>query len=756
MDPTEKPDSTALDTCIRCGHKFACTCGSHNSIETASKSVNYLNLTPDINYTNFLEPQPPHKEPTPSAPHLVVAESLASSARYTITVTEPEYKITDWQIPWYEIVEQLEDGTFCHVLKARRDGFDKFFVVKVLKSQFAKNPRMAKRFELEARKVAEMDHANIAAVYDVGKTEKELPYFVCDFIEGEQLSSAVAKQGFLPEAEAVEIFLQICDALIHAHANKCIHRSLKPDNVFLTKKIDGSIKVKVTDAGIARVIPIPENDKVYAAAEEIFGDARYLSPEQCRRERLDERSDVYSLGCLMYQILGGKAPFDASKAADIRQKQISEDAVALSKRFPDLDFTPKLDKVVMHALVKNKAHRYQSIADVKKDLLAVKELWKEPGSRSHKVSPTLAGYQPAQNPLPRLFVLLAVMATIFGMIVPHLLPPNITHVPTNIPSELSTFQPPPDAPPAAPRPKPLVLYYIKDSHGKTLYSAIGPSLGKVLEQAVKHGANLTGANLTGESLNDLDLHGARLRNAQFYTAKLANANFKGADLRGAQFSNVAMTNVNLDKAQMEGTIVTDSDLTGSRLVDADLKNSFFRDCELNSTKLKGANFSGASVFQCQLPEESVANARGLVVQDRFPAAVKKFTIMSRDGKVLYKSSVNTTFIATVQTAVRSGVSLENADLRAADLNGANLLGAKLKRADLRGALLTGADLSAANIEDALCQGVELGEPADDVSFRGLSGGEVLHQPEPTPQPNAVERIDDPPAATDENSSTQEQ
>ena len=691
------------DICEHCGRRFALFCLDTNEAckcsmlrPTMQASMSSINLKvanrteDDENENESLE----EYLPLTAIPSVVGAEQM------------------DWDIPWYDVTEQLASGTFCHVLKGKRTQFaDKTFAIKVLKPEFCRNPRMVKRFEVETRKAAQIDHPNIAPIYDFGKTKNGAPYFVTDFIDSQRLSTIVREQGFLPESEALEIFIQICDALIEAHAAEVLHRSLKPRNIFVSKTPDGHSNVKLTDFGTAKVLPTPGKDKIYATPERIFGDARFMSPEQCRGERLDIRSDIYSLGCLMYNVLGGKAPFNGTNSIQIAVKQINKEPTPLSTRFPELELSIPLETIVMRCLAKEKAYRYQTVADIKRDLLGVQKSVQAHQEKRQSHEHVTVSPEPPDN-RARLIVLAVFLTTVLGTYIPqffshwyqHETPSQSQSITPNSPSTPFTH-PSPVASEETSFSNKLAPFSILGTDGKMLFSSYGTTFGQVLEQAARYGVDLSNADLSKQSLVGLNLQNAKLRNAQFEKADLTQVDLTRADLRGAQFSGNNLREAVFNQANLQKALLTDSDLTKVSMSDANIQNAFIRDCTLTDANLKAADFTGASVYQIDLSDETKAEAKGLVINSRFPAAVGHFTIRAKDGNTIFENTTNSTFKETIEEAVRKNVSLEDADLHAADLYGANLAGANLRNADLRGALLTRANLRNSDLSGAATQGM---------------------------------------------------
>ncbi len=705
----EEPKLVRTDCCDTCGKQFAlfslnsdqaCKCGtSRPTMQAPAPSVS-------LKATSASKSMGAHKvtlAPKDDEDRLSVEECEIETALSAGLVDEEK----NWEIPLYDVIEQLPSGTFCHVLKVKRAQFEgKIFVIKILKQEFCRNPRMIKRFEVETRKAAEIDHPHVAPIYDFGKTKNGVPYFVTDFFEAPKLSTLVREQGFIPESEAIGIFMQIADALIEAHASEVLHRSLKPRNIFVTRTPDGHANVKVTDFGTAKVLPTPGKDKLYATPEKIFGDARYMSPEQCRGERLDSRSDIYSFGCLMYDVLGGRTPFTGTTPIEIALKQLNKTPTPLSTRFPELELPIALESIVMKCLTKERAFRYQTVAEIKRDLAGIQKSLQVQDEKKQSHEHLVVHPEPP-DARTRVILLIMLIATVLATYMLHnsswhmaAPPPVVSQVGPGYSSKVEAAQTSFETATRA-----IAPYSITGTGGKILFSSYGTSFGQVLEQAARYDVDLSNADLSGQNLIGLNLQNAKLRNARFDKAEMSQVDFTRADLRGSQFSECNLNQSVFDRANLQGSFFTDSDLTKTSMSESNLQNSRFRDCTMTDTNLQSADFNGASVYQVDLGDQARAQAKNLIIDQRYPATVGRFTIKAKDGNTIYSSQKDATFRETIEEAVKTGISLADADLHATDLYSVDLSNADLRDADLRGALLTRANLKNADMTGADTQGM---------------------------------------------------
>jgi len=266
----------------------------------------------------------------------------------------------------YELGEILGFGGMSEVHLARDLRLHRDVAVKILRADLARDPSFYLRFRREAQNAAALNHPAIVAVYDTGEAETAtgpLPYIVMEYVDGVTLRDIVHNDGPMPPRRALEVIADACQALNFSHQNGIIHRDVKPANIMISK----AGAVKVMDFGIARAIADSGTSVTQTSA--VIGTAQYLSPEQARGETVDARSDVYSLGCVLYEVLTGEPPFVGDSPVAVAYQHVREDPTPPSQKNPALP--PELDAVVLKALAKNPENRYQTAAEMRADLVRV-------------------------------------------------------------------------------------------------------------------------------------------------------------------------------------------------------------------------------------------------------------------------------------------------------------------------------------------------------------------------------------------------
>ena len=282
----------------------------------------------------------------------------AQSGMVTITGTEQKDRLLDGR---YELLRQLGAGGMGRVYLAEDVVLHRRVAVKLLQPHCAADPAFEERLRREARAAAALTHPHVVPVHDLGENQGA-PYIVMRYVPGETLKERVMRRGALPVEEAFRIADQTLRAVDHAHSNGVIHRDLTARNILLDERDD----VQVTDFGIARLGSSP-----LTSAPAMLGTAHYAAPEQVRGIGGDARSDVYTVGIVLYEMLTGEQPFSGDDAMAVALQHVNEPPPAPSSRHPALG--PELDALVLRALEKEPGRRYQSAAEFRRAIRAVAE-----------------------------------------------------------------------------------------------------------------------------------------------------------------------------------------------------------------------------------------------------------------------------------------------------------------------------------------------------------------------------------------------
>lgn len=265
----------------------------------------------------------------------------------------------------YEIVEKIGGGGMALVYRAKCRLLNRYVAIKILRDEYINDEEFIKKFRRESQAAASLSHPNIVNIYDVGvdiKDGQEIQYIVMEYIKGKTLKEIIREKGKLTVEETIDYSIQIAEALEHAHKNHIVHRDIKPHNIMLTE--DG--RIKVTDFGIARAATA----STVTNTSNVIGSVHYFSPEQARGGYTDEKSDIYSLGIVMYEMITGKVPFEGDSPITVALKHIQEEIVPPRKI--DNTIPIGLENIIMNCVKKSQGDRYATASELLADLRKTK------------------------------------------------------------------------------------------------------------------------------------------------------------------------------------------------------------------------------------------------------------------------------------------------------------------------------------------------------------------------------------------------
>jgi serine/threonine protein kinase len=278
----------------------------------------------------------------------------------------------------YEIVEFLGKGGMGSVYKARHTLIGNIVAIKILHTHLINDDASRERFKAEARAAISLRHQRLMSVSDYGVAPSGQPYIVMEYVDGISLADLLTQRKYLESNEFFDLFEQVCEGLAHAHAKGVVHRDIKPSNIMLSNVSENKPNVHIVDFGIAKVLPRGETPVQHLTQTgEIFGSPLYMSPEQCKGRAVDARSDIYSLGCVMFEALTGNPPHIGESAIETLMLHVNEKAPKISARRSGIADVSELEQIVAKALATDPDSRYQDLNQLKTDI----------GSRKFLVSP---------------------------------------------------------------------------------------------------------------------------------------------------------------------------------------------------------------------------------------------------------------------------------------------------------------------------------------------------------------------------------
>jgi serine/threonine-protein kinase len=285
----------------------------------------------------------------------------------------------------YQITAVLGEGGMGKVYKGRQESVGRDVAIKTLHKQLLENEQLLSRFKREAKTACALKHQHSVEVNTFGQIEAPgkpydgIPYMVMEFVTGKPLTKAIEQSKRLDEARSIHIMLQVCEVLEEAHRLGIVHRDLKPDNIVLTERGRNKDYVKILDFGIAKIKDESEGGTgtKLTQAGTVFGTPQYLSPEQAAGTPVDHRSDIYSMGIILYEMLTGRVPFHADSAVGFLLKHVSETPVPPRQFEPSANISEEMERIILKAIEKDPAHRHQSVSELGDALQAI-----QPNARS--------------------------------------------------------------------------------------------------------------------------------------------------------------------------------------------------------------------------------------------------------------------------------------------------------------------------------------------------------------------------------------
>jgi DNA-binding NarL/FixJ family response regulator/tRNA A-37 threonylcarbamoyl transferase component Bud32 len=296
-----------------------------------------------------------------------IARLRSSAAAHT-----PQDSLLEGEVPMrtmvgdrYSIESLLGLGGMGIVYKGKHLLMDRLVAIKMLHPQYLEDELVVKRFQREAKSLCALSHPNLVAVFDFGITPTNEPYMVMDYHDGKGLDYILENPSKIDLAMAIHVFCQVCDALTAVHEQNMVHRDVKPGNILVSE--DGL--VKLVDFGIAKSVDSKAMN--LSMTGEIIGTPKYMSPEQCMGKKLDATSDIYALGCVMYEVFTGLPPFNANSFYDMVRQHVDETPSRLPFDQASVNVPAKLEAIVFKALEKERSSRQQTTAQLKRELLGV-------------------------------------------------------------------------------------------------------------------------------------------------------------------------------------------------------------------------------------------------------------------------------------------------------------------------------------------------------------------------------------------------
>ena len=295
----------------------------------------------------------------------------------------------------YQILSEIGSGGMSTVYKAKHQLLEKMVAIKLIQQKYVHDKATIIRFQQEAKAAAALKHNNICGVTEFEILDDGRAFIVMDYVEGKSLADILEADGNLSEERALSVMAQVADGLEYAHSQGVIHRDVKPANIVILQNEDGSDTAKIVDFGIAKLVRDDESGPNLTQTGDVFGTPNYMSPEQCHGSKIDEKTDMYSFGCVLHEIVTGEPPFKGSSSLDIIMKHVNDEPpkMVLAKEYANLN------PLVQKCLAKAKEERYLSMKELRDDLKSIEN--KELPANIHS---NLSFWQKLNKHVPKIIV----------------------------------------------------------------------------------------------------------------------------------------------------------------------------------------------------------------------------------------------------------------------------------------------------------------------------------------------------------------
>ncbi len=484
----------------------------------------------------------------------------------------------------FENLVLIAEGATGVVYSARRVSDRHPVAIKIYKKELIPDSEASQRFKKEVETLGKVGHPNIVKILDSGTTSSGESYIAMELVDGVSISTLLETEGVFEPRRGVTVTREICRALTSLHLQGIIHRDLKPNNIIL----DQNNVVKIVDFGVAKVLNASNETITQYGA--IIGTPAYMSPEQCLGQKVDERSDIYSLGCTLFEMLTGTKAFESTTAMEALAKQINSDRTFIDKMLTAAGTPQDLKTIIRKCLYREANKRYDTIAKLDHDLGAFLLGAPLTFSNTQVVDKVSQTDSETSNKWWQVGLCSAAVLTAALIIKSNM---DVIRKSLGSPSTPPISRRTPDY---ADKGKPIGCTIKSRRDEKVIFSdPSAHNLQEALRSAADRGvslryADLRNADLTQIKLNSLDLSYSDLTNAQFLQAKLNDVDFHGANLQNSTFLQASMLGVNFSNCKLSGANLSQCKAPGGNFAGADL-----HDASLDQAHFEGANFKYANL-----------------------------------------------------------------------------------------------------------------------------------------------------------------